>query len=39
MSTNNKRKKSGQKPSDHSKEGGFDLIPERIKDVAILDEI
>jgi hypothetical protein len=39
MSTNNKRTKNKQKPSDHLKEGGSDLIPERIKDLANLDEL
>ena len=39
MSTNNKSNKGEQKPSDHFKEGGFDLIPECLKDLAILDEL
>ena len=39
MSTNNKRNASEQKPSDHLKEVGFELIPECLKDLAILDEL
>jgi hypothetical protein len=38
MSTNNKSNKREKKPSENFKEGGFDMIPECLKDLAILDE-